>query len=118
MRLRDKLRHPNFTASAMAMTDDELMLTAECAAGLQRDHQMGLDIGEDWRDHVLALMLLRDCIGREMVRRLAEPVGPPMLARGWQSEDIYSNLSSAPCCVILPAWLLEWGRSEQMERPE
>lgn len=118
MLLRDHLRYPNFVASAMAMSDEILVSVAHCAMDVHRDHHAGLDIGGDWRDHILALMLLRDCLGREAVRRGFDPCGPPMLARGWNTEDMYESLCPGPSGGMMPEWLLEWGEKQQRENTQ
>lgn len=115
MRLRDVLPHANFVASSSVLDDDKLILAAKRARVAQEDiqhfshHPNDGDDADDWRYHILALMLLRDCLGREMVRRGLTPPGPPMLARDWESGGMYP-VSSAT--VPMPDWLLEHGRKE------
>lgn len=128
MRLRDVLPHANFVASAVEMTDLDLFLSSRRAAALHRriqgqpgmlyDMLFAFDIEmdlPDWRDHILALMLLRDCLGREMVRRGLTPPGPPMLARNWESGGMYPLSESVG--VVIPQWLLERGRRELAAGP-
>lgn len=115
------LQHPNYVASVMAMSDTELRTAAALARSVHIEVQGGgngkLDtlknpirakearvISPDalmWREHILALMLLRDCIGREMISRGMEPIGPPMLARDWTLEHVYRTVYK----INMPEWL-------------
>lgn len=121
MRLRDILPHANFVASSSVLDDDKLIWAAKRARVVQEaiqhfpphpkegDNPDHWDDADDWREHILALMLLRDCLGREMTRRDLTPPGPPMLARDWESGGMYP-LSSVT--IPMPDWLLERGRKE------
>lgn len=123
MRLRDNLQHANFVAASLAMSDEKLIWAANRARTVQEviqhmppwpkegDNPDHWDDADDWRDHTLALMLLRDCLGREMTRRGLTPPGPPMLARDWESGGMYP-LGSGGVVVAMPDWLLERGRRE------
>ena len=118
MRLRDILPHANFVASVVHMSDTDIFLCARKAIALQRkiqehpptliDMAFAFDLTQDipdWCDHILALMLLRDCLGREMERRDLTPPGPPMLARDWTSGGIYDCVCSLG--IEMPPWLVE-----------
>lgn len=122
MRLRDNLQHANFVAASMAMDDQTILGCADLARTMQMTlqgnrpqsldpqyDQITDDNLPDWRDHILALMLLRDCLGREMTRRGLTPPGPPMLARDWESGGIYLMSSVV---VPMPEWLTEMGRNQ------
>ena len=115
MRLRDCLHHPNFVASALEMSDMALEACAHRAMCvqdiLQNNHTNYMDEWythdvEDWQGNMLSLMLLRDCLGREMVRRGLEPPGPPMLVRGWETRDI-RPMSNDSCSYAPPSWITE-----------
>lgn len=115
MRLRDVLPHANFVASSSVLDDDKLVWAAKRARVVQEviqhmpphpkegDNPDHWEDADDWRDHILSLMLLRDCLGREMVRRGLTPPGPPMLARGWETGDIYACVRSID--IETPPWL-------------
>ncbi len=121
MCLRDCLKHPNFVASALEMSDMVLEACAHRAMAVQTmiQNNQKPHHGEwytddilDWRDHILSLMLLRDCLGREMVRRGLEPPGPPMLVVGWETGDI-RPMSNEAHSYAPPSWITEKRGTEQ-----
>ena len=105
------LTHKNFVASAVELSDVDLRNAIHWYAEVQkccqsRNANLFLDdiIHEAfmWKDHILALMLLRDCLGREHHRRHRTlPPFPPMLARGWLVGDMYDVCKF----VQIPEWL-------------
>lgn len=122
MRLREILPHANFVASAVQMSDFVIQSVSYRAMSVQSLIQRGQETRHsewysdcilDWRDHILALMLLRDCIGREMVRRGLTPPGPPMLARDWESGGMYLCVRSRD--IPMPPWLEQMGRKQLAE---
>ena len=125
MRLREILPHANFVASVSILDDDKLIWAAKRARVVQEviqhfqphpkegDNPEHWDDADDWRDHILALMLLRDCLGREMTRRGLTPPGPPMLARDWESGGMYLCVRSRD--IPMPPWLEQMGRKQLAE---
>lgn len=104
MRIKDHLRYPNFVVSAMQMEWDELVQVMNAAATAQRaiqsDDTTNINY-DDWVGHTTYLMLLRDCLGRECMRRGHQPGYPPMLARGWDTSDMYDIMGLG---ITLPKW--------------
>lgn len=87
----------NPVATAVVADDFHLMIWSQEASNMIHDIQSGCSSTsvKMWRPHILWLMLYRDCMGREMHRRGILPTFPPLLARGWESWDMYdiTNLS-------------------------
>lgn len=123
LRLRDLLPYPNFVACAHVMTNAELLTAAALARRVHIEVQGGGDgrletstrhvtnlknrvptqNALDWREDILPLMLLRDCLNRELDRRGLDPVGYPMLARSWEPGQIYQMVKK----INMPAWLAQ-----------